>query len=222
MSIVSNNVWIYTAVITWWQHSGKTTWQPYIKKYFSDIWFDVHCCPEWAREIISKVWIPGIDIPVIDFQYLITEKQFELEKEYRQRALDAFLETKKQKNQLIVLDRWLLDTKAFLTQSEFDILAQKYSLDLQGIFTKGKYYDVIINLETSAIGTNVYTTDEARKEDKEQAITNQNKIKEVYASFNNGQWAIFIDNSTWFEAKMYRASAAVAKELGMTLLPFTL
>jgi len=80
-----------------------------------------------------------------------------------------------------------LDTKAFLTQSEFDILAQKYSLDLQGIFTKGKYYDVIINLETSAIGTNVYTTDEARKEDKEQAITNQNKIKEVYASFNNDQ-----------------------------------
>ncbi len=186
--------------------AGKTTAMSWIQNAFSDLGYHVIFVPECATEIITSGISSTTCKDVESFQLALMELQIEREKIYEKAA-----KTIKSEKILIVCDRGIMDSKAFLTDLEFSsILSElnKNEIELRD------NYDAVFHLVTAAKGAEEFYTLEnnsARTETLEESIKIDDNLIEAW---NGHPHFRVIDNSTNFEEKMKRLLKEISHFLG--------
>ena len=193
-------------VITGGPCAGKTTAMSWIQNAFTDLGYQVIFVPECATELINA-GISGITCKdVVAFQNALMKLQIEREKIYEDAA-----KTLKSDKVLIVCDRGIMDSKAYLSSLEFATVL--YNINKNEIELRDNY-DAVFHLVTAANGAKEFYTlenNKARTETIEEAIAADNKLIEAW---NGHPHFRIIDNSSEFEDKMRRLIKEISLFLG--------
>ncbi|HTZ18524.1 MAG TPA: AAA family ATPase [Dissulfurispiraceae bacterium] len=198
-------------VLTGGPCSGKSSSLAYLTEKLSDHGFMVFVVPETATLITDS----GIDRrkmhrqrQVALYEEAILDLQLAFEETYRNAAERVFPEKKK----VILLDRGIMDIKAFVSDAEFSAMLQKRGL--REIALRDRYTG-IIHLVTAADGALKFYTGEnnaARIETPEESIVLDRKIRESWLGHPRLR---IIDNSTDFQGKIMRAFEAISGLIGL-------
>jgi len=193
-------------VITGGPCAGKTTAMSWIQNAFTDLGYQVIFVPECATELITA-GISGVTCKsVVDFQTALMSLQLEREKIYEFAA-----QTMKTNKVLIVCDRGIMDSKAYLSNLEFSTVLNeinKNEIELRD------NYDAVFHLVTAAKGAQEFYTLEnnsARTETLSEAISADDKLIDAWTGHPHFR---IIDNSTEFEDKMKRLLKEISLFLG--------
>lgn len=196
-------------VITWWPCGGKTTWMAATVQKIAQMWWNVLVIPETATILINNWYIPWKTISFVDFQDLVIKKQLEQEKYYHEKAMKSMKDSSTwQQNQLILLDRWLMDWQAYVDPSDFQYMLRKNNLDRDEIY-KWWYYDGVVSMTSAAVWAEKYYTLEnntARSESIEEAREKDALVKQARVWVDK---LYIINNSTNFEDKIKRTTHAI-------------
>ena len=193
-------------VITGGPCAGKTTAMSWIQNMFTDLGYHVIFVPECATELINAGISARTCKSVESFQKALMKLQIEREKIYEKAALSI-----KNDKILIVCDRGIMDSKAYLTDLQFSsILSElnKNEIELRD------NYDAVFHLVTAAKGAEEFYTLEnntARTETIEEAIKSDNNL---INSWNGHPHFRIIDNSTNFDDKIKRLLKEISHFLG--------
>lgn len=146
--------------------AGKTTALEEIKKHLEEKGYKIYITEEAATNLIENGIKPfGQDaIDMFDFEDLVLCKQLSNEYIYGRKSLLT------NEKCVILCDRGIYDVKAYITDNEFDILANKYNLKEDEIINN---YDLVIHLVTPAKdlkGEYTLENNDARTESIEEAI----------------------------------------------------
>jgi len=209
---------VYMIVLTGGPCSGKSSSLAYLTEKLSDYGFMVFIIPETATLITNS----GIDRRKMDrtkqvsaYEEAIFDMQIAFEEIYKDTVMKVFPDKKK----VILLDRGIMDIKAFMPEKDFsDILKRKKITEME----LRDRYSGVIHLITAADGADRYYTNQnnpARIETPEEAIEIDKKIRECWLGHPRLK---IIDNSTDFEGKLNRTFTAIANILGIpSPLPIT-
>ncbi len=173
-------------VITGGPCAGKTVTVEYVKKDLESLGYHVLLINESATELILGGIRPFGEnaLPVYDFQNEVMNLQRYKEKRY----FDIVSKYPDDTECIILIDRGILDSKAYLGSSElFTKLLNQNNLKEEGL---ADHYDLVIHLQTVAADIkNKYntSTNAARFEDPDSAIDVDNRICEVWKDTNNFQ-----------------------------------
>jgi CYTH domain-containing protein/predicted ATPase len=202
-------------VLTGGPCSGKSSSLAYLTERLSGHGFMVFVVPETATLITGN----GIDRRKMDkpgqivvFEEAIFDMQVSFEDTYKQAVSRIFPERRK----VILLDRGIMDIRAFLTDDVFSGILKKKGMTRAAIRHR---YDGIIHLVTAADGAPDYYTGEnnsARIETAEEALRIDRRTQESWLGHPRFK---IIDNSTDFEAKMRRTFSALAAMVGIPDIP---
>lgn len=201
-----NNKNIIKIVITGGPCAGKTTAMSWIQNMFTDLGYHVIFVPECATELINAGISARTCKDVESFQNALMKLQIEREKIYEEAALYI-----KRDKILIVCDRGIMDSKAYLTDLQFSsILSElnKNEIDLRD------NYDAVFHLVTAAKGAEEFYTLEnntARTETIEEAIKSDDNLINAW---NGHPHFRIIDNSTNFEDKIKKLLKEISHFLG--------
>jgi len=193
-------------VITGGPCAGKTTAMSWIQNMFTDLGYHVIFVPECATEVINAGISAKTCKDVKSFQHALMELQIERERIYERAA-----KTIKNDKVLIVCDRGIMDSKAFLTDLDFSTLLSmlgKNEIELRD------NYDAVFHLVTAAKGAEEFYTLEnntARTETIEQARLIDDNLIEAW---NGHPHFRVIDNSSNFEDKIKRLLKEISHFLG--------
>ena len=193
-------------VITGGPCGGKTTAMSWIQNMFSDLGYSVIFVPECATEIINAGISAKTCKDVESFQNALMKLQLVREAIYEEAA-----KTLKNNKVLIVCDRGIMDSKAYLTSLEFASILN--SIDKNEIELRDNY-DAVFHLVTAAKGASEFYTTEnntARTETAEEAILADDKLIEAWTGHPHFR---VIDNSTNFEDKIKRLLKEISHFLG--------
>jgi len=198
-------------VLTGGPCSGKSSSLAYLTEKLSDHGLMIFVIPETATLITGN----GIDRRKMDrpgqivvFEEAIFDMQMAFEDIYKQTVERIFPERRK----VILLDRGIMDIRAFLTDEAFNSIVRRKGLTRAALRHR---YNGVIHLVTAADGAAEYYTGEnntARLETPEEALRIDRRTQE---SWLGHPYFTIIDNSTDFEGKIKRALAAMAKMLGL-------
>lgn len=198
-------------VLTGGPCSGKSSSLAYLTEKLSDHGYMVFVIPETATLITNS----GIDRrkmnksnQVVTYEEAILDMQLAFEETYRQTVARIFPEKKK----VILLDRGIMDIKAFIPDADFKAMLKKKKLTEVKLRDR---YNGVIHLVTAAEGAPAFYTGEnnlARIETPEEARTIDQKIRESWLGHPHFK---IIDNSTDFEGKISRAFSAISHFLGL-------
>jgi len=201
---------IKKVVLTWGPCSWKTSALAHIKSNFEDKWISVLIVPESATFIFNDIGatIAEKALSILSFQKHLISLQIENErlveniaKEYRGRVL-------------IILDRWILDSKAYVDDlKELDRIFLNHWLQEASILSER--YDWIIHMVTAADwAEEFYTTENnpARTETPEKARELDKKLQEAYVW--NPKLSV-INNSSDFQIKLLRVTQEISNILGI-------
>lgn len=198
-------------VLTGGPCSGKSSSLAYFTEKLSDHGFMVFVIPETATLITNS----GIDRrkmnrtrQVAMYEEAIFEMQLAFENTYQQTVARIFPDKKK----VILLDRGVMDIKAFVSDDDFKGMLKKKKLTEVSLRDR---YNGVIHLVTAAEGALAFYTGEnnrARMETPEEARAIDQKIRESWLGHPHFK---IIDNSTDFEGKISRAFAAILHFLGL-------
>ncbi len=173
-------------VITGGPCAGKTVTVDYVKKDLESMGYHVLLFNESATELILGGIRPFGEnaLSVYDFQNEVLNLQRYKEKRY----FDIVSKYPDDTKCIILIDRGILDSKAYLGSSElFTKLLTENGMKEEGL---ADHYDLVIHLQTVAADIkNKYntSTNEARFEDPDGAIDIDNRICEVWKNTNNFQ-----------------------------------
>jgi len=198
-------------VLTGGPCSGKSSSLAYLTERLSDHGYLVFVIPETATLITNN----GIDRrrmdrprQVIMYEEAILDMQLSFEETYKRAVQQIFPDRRK----VILLDRGVMDIKAFVPRDAFrDMLKRK---GLKEVNLRDRYSGVI-HLVTAADGAPDYYTGEnntARIETAEEAIDLDRRTRESWLGHPHFK---IIDNRTEFEGKMRRTFAALSSILGL-------
>ena len=191
-----NEKQIFKIAITGGPCSGKSTGMKRIKEEFSKLGYYVLVVPETATELILGGIAPWTLGDYEKFQYLIMKLQLEKEAIFLSGAKDILNYDKV----LIVCDRGVMDSRAYMTKREFENCMRK--LETNEVKLRDNY-DAVFHLVTAAIGAEKYYgyNNEARYETAEEAIENDRKVMSAWTGHPHLR---VIDNSTDFNKKIDR------------------
>jgi CYTH domain-containing protein/predicted ATPase len=198
-------------VLTGGPCSGKSSSLAYLTEKLSDQGFMVFVIPETATLITDS----GIDRrkmhrvrQVAMYEEAILDLQLSFEETYKKTAERIFPDKKK----VILLDRGIMDIRAFVSEADFAGMLLKR--DLREVALRDRYTG-IIHLVTAADGARKFYTGEnntARIETPEESIVLDRKIQESWLGHPRLR---IIDNSTDFQGKIMRAFEAISTFLGL-------
>ncbi|HEX2964797.1 MAG TPA: AAA family ATPase [Syntrophorhabdaceae bacterium] len=205
-------------VLTGGPCSGKSSSLAYFTEKLSDHGYMVFVVPETATLITNS----GIDRrkmnrskQVVMYEEAILDMQLAFEKTYQETVSQMFPERKK----VILLDRGIMDIKAFVHNDDFREMLKKKKLTEVKLRDR---YNGVIHLVTAAEGALPFYTGEnnhARIETPEEAIAIDHRIRESWLGHPHFR---IIDNATDFEGKINRAFSAISTFLGLPApLPIT-
>ena len=193
-------------VITGGPCAGKSTALSWIQDAFSQMGYAVLFVPETATELITAGIAPWTCGSVEAYQLCQTRLQIEKEKVFVQAA-----QTMCADKVLIVCDRGTIDSKAYMTESEFARTLE--ALGTNEIELRD-HYDAVFHLVTAAKGAEDYYTtanNSARTETAQEAAVLDDKL---IAAWTGHPHLRVIDNSSSFEMKMKRLLAEISSFLG--------
>lgn len=187
---------IFKIVLTGGPCAGKSSAMKMIKEKFTALGYYVVFIPETASELIIAGIAPWVVSPYVEFQFNLMKLQLEKEKIFEDltKTIDNYDKI------LIVCDRGIMDSKAYMTKAEFDRSVQR----LGGSEVKMRDdYDAVFHLVTAAIGAEEHYgyENEARYETPEEAASIDRKILNAWTGHPHLR---VIDNSTSFEEKLKR------------------
>jgi thymidylate kinase/CYTH domain-containing protein len=198
-------------VLTGGPCSGKSSSLAYLTEKLSDHGFMVFVIPETATLITDS----GIDRrkmhkerQVAMYEEAILDLQLAFEETYRKTAERVFPDKKK----VILLDRGIMDIRAFVSERDFAAMLMKRGL--REIALRDRYTG-IIHLVTAADGATKFYTGEnntARIETPEESIVLDRKIRESWLGHPRLR---IIDNSTDFQGKIMRTFEAISSLIGL-------
>ena len=170
-------------VLTGGPCAGKTTTISCVKDYLESVGYHVLLLNECATELINAGIKPFGEgaVSVFDFQNEILNLQLYKEKRY----LDIIDKLPEDTKCVILADRGIMDSKAYLGQEEFTKLLDKNDLKEEDL---GHQYDMVIHMVTVASDVkNRYntTTNTARFENPEEAIYVDLKTGEAWKNHKN-------------------------------------
>ena len=170
-------------VITGGPCAGKTVTVEYVKKDLESLGYHVLLINESATELILGGIRPFGEnaLPVYDFQNEVMNLQRYKEKRY----FDIVKKFPEDTKCIILMDRGILDSKAYLGEELWNELLIKNNLKEEDLTNQ---YDLVIDLQTVAAEIkNKYntTTNVARFEDPENAIDVDQKTYEAWKNIKN-------------------------------------
>lgn len=200
-------------VLTGGPCSGKSSSLAYLTEKLSDHGFMVFIIPETATLITSN----GIDRrkmdktrQVIMFEETIFDMQLAFEETYKKAVKGIFPDKKK----VIILDRGIMDIKAFIPHEDFRAMLKRRGLSEVNVRDR---YNGVIHLVTAADGALEYYTGEnnaARIESPEEARSIDQRTRESWLGHPHFK---IIDNRTDFEGKIKRTFEAISQFLNIHL-----
>jgi CYTH domain-containing protein/predicted ATPase len=200
-------------VLTGGPCSGKSSSLAYLTERLSDHGFLVFIVPETATLITST----GIDRRKMDrtrqvvmFEETIFDMQLAFEETYKKAVTGIFPDRRK----VILLDRGIMDIKAFIPHEDFRAMLNKRGLSEVDVRDR---YNGVIHLVTAAEGAEEYYTGEnnaARIESPEEARSIDRKTRESWLGHPHFK---IIDNRTDFEGKIKRTFETISEFLGIHL-----
>lgn len=168
-------------VLTGGPCAGKSSSLDLIQNYLINKGYIVYTVQESATELINSGIKPFGDnkLDLCKFQEVILK--YQLDKEQLVEFVAKNYST--DKDIVIIYDRAIIDNKAYIGQSDFDKLLDKYNLNEIDILDK---YDLVIHLETAA-KTNYYTKEnnKARSESELEAIELDTKTYDAWKLHKN-------------------------------------
>ncbi|MBE5821099.1 MAG: CYTH domain-containing protein [Clostridiales bacterium] len=194
-------------VLTGGPCAGKTTALSRIQNSFSKLGYYVIFVPEAATELITAGISPTTLKTNMIFQKFLMKLQLEHEKLYYEAAkyVEGFDKI------LLVCDRGLMDSKAYMIEGDFyQALAHLYL----HITEARDEYDAVFHLVTAAKGAEEFYTlsnNKARTESIDKARYLDNKLISTWTGHPHLR---VIDNSTDFENKMKRLICEISSFLG--------
>ncbi len=177
-----------------------------IKETFGEMGYAVLFVSETATELINGGITPRTCKSSYEFQKFLTELQIKKEEIYKKAAYSL-----SQDKVLIVLDRGLLDNKAYMSDLEFQTLVK--SLNTSEVELRD-HYDAVFHLVSAAKGAEkFYTTsnNNARTETIEQARELDDLLIHGWTGHPHLR---VIDNSTDFKGKMDKLIKEITSFLG--------
>ncbi|MBQ8892185.1 MAG: ATP-binding protein [Bacilli bacterium] len=170
-------------VLTGGPCAGKTTTIASVKEYLEKLGYHVLLLNECATELINGGIRPfgSGAIPVFDFQNEILNLQLYKEKRY----LDIIKKLPDDTKCIILSDRGIMDSKAYLGQELFSSLLELNNLKEEEL---GEEYDLVIHMVTVATDIkNKYntTTNTARFEDADEAIDLDKRTSDAWSKHKN-------------------------------------
>lgn len=196
---------VYEFVITGGPCAGKTTCLSVLDQYLKDKGFKVIIVPETATEVILA-GIGVADISRKEFQSIILDRSLNKETTTR-KAVKAI-----GKNAVILYDRGILDSKAYMPRGEFSNLLEERGLSEVELRDS---YDAVFHLVTAADGAEEFYTranNEARSEDPDLAKTLDIRTRNAWVGHPHLR---VIDNSTSFKEKINRLCNEVTSAMGL-------
>lgn len=204
LNMDTNNTDVKMIVITGGPCAGKSTAMSMIQEEFTKKGYTVFFIGESATELITSGISRDTCRDEIEFQIPLFKIQREKEKIYREVANSILNKV------LIVCDRGLLDSKAFMEDLNFKFLLQKMGVNEVEVRDS---YDAVFHLVTAANGAEKFYTLEnnsARKETLEEARIIDNNL---IAAWTGHPHYRIIDNSTDFEGKIKRLISEISSFL---------
>ena len=170
-------------VLTGGPCAGKTTTIKEVKDDLEKLGYHVLLLNECATELINGGIRPFGEhaVSVFDFQNEILNLQLYKEKRYK----DIVAKLPEETECVILSDRGILDSKAYLGQELFTKLLEKNNLKEEDL---GHQYDLVIHMASVATDVkNKYntTTNTARFEDAEEAIGLDKRTNEAWINHHN-------------------------------------
>jgi len=206
---------VHEIVLTGGPCSGKTTGLAYISEKLQDRGFRVFIVNEIATDFILG-GVPDIGI----LETTDPQKYFEVQRQ----MIIAMLSRREEKRALakifsdekcvILFDRAVMDSKAYMSQENFDAVLQEEGLTLHDVRDS---YDGVIHLVTAARGAEELYTKEnnpARRENAEEARYADDRTLAAWVGHPHLR---IIDNSTDFEGKMRRVLQTISRMLGIPI-----
>ncbi|MBO7527039.1 MAG: AAA family ATPase [Clostridia bacterium] len=194
-------------VITGGPCAGKTTAMSRIREKFTDMGYVVIFVPETSTELISNGIAPWTLYNNSKYQEVLINLQIEKEKIFEKAAK----ESKGGDKVLIVCDRGVLDSKAYISDDGFKQILKRCGLDE---ITLRDGYEAVFHLVTAAKGAEEFYTlanNSARTETAEKAIELDEKTMHAWIGHPHLR---VIDNSTNFEEKLKKLIEEISAFLG--------
>lgn len=193
-------------VITGGPCAGKTTALSWIQNAFTDLGYHVIFVPECATELINAGISGKTCKSVLEFQNALMKLQIERETIYEKVA-----KTINNDKVLIVCDRGVMDSKAYLTNLEFTTVLNE--LNKNEIELRDNY-DGIFHLVTAAKGAEEFYTTENNKTRTETISEAKIADDRLIDAWNGHPHYRIIDNSTNFEEKIRKLIKEISLLLG--------
>ncbi len=193
-------------VITGGPCAGKSTAMTWIQNYFSKRGYTVLFVSETATELITGGIAPWTCCSAAEYQIYQMNLQREKERIYMQAAKRMNCE-----KVLVVCDRGMMDSKAYMEESDFDDLLQQFTMNEIEIRDT---YDAVFHLVSAAKGAEEFYTTEnnaARKETIEQARILDDRLISAWTGHPHFR---VIDNTGSFEDKMKQLMVEISSFLG--------
>jgi len=194
-------------VITGGPCAGKTTGLAVLEQALTNKGFKVIVVAETATELISSGICPW-ELGQEEFQSLLLERSINKEETTRKAANYLKRDT------VILYDRGLIDSKAYMPREFFNKILAKYNLTETIIRDQ---YDGVFHLVTAADGAEEYYTlanNEARTETPEEARILDRKTRNAWVGHSHLR---IIDNSTEFKSKIDKLIKEVYLAMGLPI-----
>ncbi len=198
-------------VLTGGPCSGKSSSLAYLTEKLSDQGFMVFVVPETATLISTN----GIDRRKMDRNSQVAayeEANLELQLAFEETYLRAVNRIFPGRKKVILLDRGVMDIKAFVSKDDFQAMLKGKGLN--EVVLRDRYTG-IIHLVTAAEGAEAFYTTEnngARLETPEEARDLDRRTRESWLGHPHLK---VIDNRTDFQGKIQRAFDAISRLLGI-------
>jgi CYTH domain-containing protein/thymidylate kinase len=154
-----------TIVLTGGPCAGKSSSLSYVAEHLKKHGYYVVIINELATELQHKGLVPGKTIASVAFQEQLLQEALLREAEHHA----SFRETPQRKN-ILLCDRGIADSRAYLTTQEWEEVLKKAKLTMSSVFSR---YDLVLHLQSVAIDKpELYTThnNSSRRESVTEAV----------------------------------------------------
>ena len=185
---------IFRFVITGGPCGGKTTALAHVRRYFEEKGFGIVTVPETATELISS----GISPWTVGSSFVYQSVQLRLQVE-KERVYEYGASLLGKDKVLLILDRGMLDNRAYLEPHEFTRAVEEVGLREEDLPSR---YHAVFHLVTAADGAEEYYTVANNQARSETAAEARALDERLWDSWRVHPRHFMIDNEGGMEGKI--------------------
>ena len=185
---------------------GKTTALDFIKSQLEQYGVEVFCVFEQATALMNSGITPQ-SAGSYEFHRKLFENQLSEEKKAEDKA-----QASSSKKALILCDRGLLDSRAYVTKDDFDRYSSLFGFCEESLRNR---YDAVFHLVSAADGAETNYSNNNNSIRSEDAFAARQLDNDILALWVGTQHLRIIDNSTDFDGKLSRLLEETLEVLGI-------